>query len=67
MGPEAFADHVGALVATSMRRYDVPGVAVALVYGGTVAWTKAFGFADLERAEPMTTGPSSTPDPSRSP
>jgi CubicO group peptidase (beta-lactamase class C family) len=53
---EAFADHVGALVATSMRRHDVPGVAVALVRGGTVAWTEAYGFADLERAEPMTTG-----------
>lgn len=51
---ESFAGHVGAIVAASMRRYDVPGVAVALVLDGEVAWTGAYGFADLERAEPMT-------------
>jgi CubicO group peptidase (beta-lactamase class C family) len=50
---EAFADHVDASVATAMRRYQVPGVAVALVRDGTVASTRAYGFADLERAEPM--------------
>ncbi len=51
---DAFAGHVEAVVTTSMRRYDVPGVAVALVRDGEVAWTAAYGFADLERAEPMT-------------
>jgi len=51
---EAFAGRIEAVVATSMRRYDVPGVAVALVRDGEVAWTGAYGFADLERAKPMT-------------
>ena len=51
---EAFVDHVDALIATSMRRYDVSGVAVALVRGGEIAWRGAYGFADRERAEPMT-------------
>ena len=51
---DAFSRHVEAVVTTSMRRYDVPGVAVALVRDGEVAWTGAYGFADLERAEPMT-------------
>ncbi len=37
-----------------MRRTQVPGVAVALVRDGEVAWTRAYGFADLERGEPMT-------------
>lgn len=39
-----------------MRRHDVPGVAVALVQGGKVAWTGAYGVVDLERSEPMTAG-----------
>jgi CubicO group peptidase (beta-lactamase class C family) len=51
---DAFADHVDVRVATAMERYQVPGVAVALVRDGEVAWTQAYGFADLEGAQSMT-------------
>lgn len=51
---EAYADHLEATMTTSMRRFAVPGAAVALVRGGEVVWTGAYGFADLERTEPMT-------------
>ena len=51
---EVFADHVDASVATATRRDRVPGVAVALVRDGEVAWTRAYGVADVERGERMT-------------
>lgn len=50
---DAFVDHVDVSVGTAMRRYRVPGVAVAVVRDGEVAWMRAYGFADLEGAEPM--------------
>jgi CubicO group peptidase (beta-lactamase class C family) len=51
---KAFADHVDARVDAAMRRHQVPGVAVALVRDGQVAWTRAYGLADVANAEPMT-------------
>lgn len=37
-----------------MATYGVPGVGVALVQRGTLAWSSAFGYADLDGAQPMT-------------
>lgn len=37
-----------------MDRYDVPGTTLALIQNGVVAWTSAYGYADLERSRPMT-------------
>lgn len=38
-----------------MRKYDVPGVSVALVNDRGVLWMKAYGYADAEREVPATT------------
>lgn len=50
---DAFTDHIDRSVPKAMRRYDVPGLAVALVRDGEVAWTRAYGFADVESAQPL--------------
>ena len=51
---EAFVAHLDVSVPTSMRTYDVPGVAIALVRGGSPVWLGAYGDADRERGRPMT-------------
>ncbi|MEM7308005.1 MAG: serine hydrolase [Planctomycetota bacterium] len=38
-----------------MRELGVPGVSVAVIRAGELAWTKAWGYADLERERPATT------------
>jgi CubicO group peptidase (beta-lactamase class C family) len=38
----------------SLEKYSVPGAAIALIRGGTVVWTKGFGFADLSARTPVT-------------
>jgi CubicO group peptidase (beta-lactamase class C family) len=37
-----------------MERYEVPGLAVAVVRGGRPVWSAAYGFADRESNRPMT-------------
>ena len=37
-----------------MERYDIPGVALAVVTDGSPEWSNAYGFADLESRTPMT-------------
>lgn len=39
---------------TLMDRYGVPGLAVAIVRDGEVAWAAGYGYADLETGRPMT-------------
>ena len=51
---QAFVAHLDTIVPASMRTYDVPGVAIALVRGGEPVWLGAYGDADRERARPMT-------------
>jgi CubicO group peptidase (beta-lactamase class C family) len=41
--------------ARQMRKYDVPGVSVALVSDDRILWMKAYGHADAERELPATT------------
>ena len=38
-----------------MDRFDIPGVAVGLIEDGDVAWTNAYGYADLDSGRRMTT------------
>lgn len=47
--------HLAEQVPGLIDRYDIPGVAVAVIDGGEIAWTRAWGSADLERGRPMTT------------
>ncbi|MDP6423221.1 MAG: serine hydrolase [Planctomycetota bacterium] len=44
--------HVRAL----MRKHDVPGVSVAVIEAGKVAWAKGYGVAELGRAQRVRTG-----------
>ncbi|GBE24284.1 esterase EstB [bacterium BMS3Bbin02] len=37
-----------------MATYDVPGVGVALVQHGTLVWSNAYGYANVDAADPMT-------------
>ena len=41
-------------VADTMRDFDVPGVAMALVQGDRVVYAKGLGVSDLETKEPVT-------------
>jgi serine beta-lactamase-like protein LACTB len=41
-------------VATFMATYKVPGLSVAVVQDGKIAWTAGFGMADLENSVPAT-------------
>lgn len=50
----AFATHLSRRVPSLMRQYGVPGVCMALVRGGALVWSGAFGYADRERGRPMT-------------
>jgi CubicO group peptidase (beta-lactamase class C family) len=38
-----------------MERYDIPGVAIAIVEDGEFAWAGAWGYADISEERPMTT------------
>lgn len=49
-----FADSIEQLVPGLMRQAQVPGVAVALVKDGALAWSQGFGFEDREARTPMT-------------
>lgn len=51
---EAFVAHLDAIVPASLGSHDVPGAAVAIIRGGEVVWTGAYGLADREVGRPMT-------------
>lgn len=50
----AIVDSIRAYVRGAIRRFDVPGVAVAVVRDGTVLLAEGFGLRDVEAAAPMT-------------
>ncbi|MEL7608940.1 MAG: serine hydrolase domain-containing protein [Bacillota bacterium] len=39
-----------------MRRYSVPGASLALVEGGKIVWTRAYGYADTQTGRKLTEG-----------
>jgi CubicO group peptidase (beta-lactamase class C family) len=41
-------------VAERMSHYHVPGVSVAFIDNGQIAWTRAYGFADVAAKRPVT-------------
>ncbi len=45
---------VDAFVAAEMERQHIPGVSVAVVRGGNVVKAKGYGFANVDRQEPVT-------------
>jgi len=38
-----------------MQFYNVPGVSVALIENGEIAWVKSWGVKDVNSQEPVTT------------
>lgn len=51
---EAFTTHLSKRIAALMETYDIPGVSIALAREGHIAWTEAFGYADLATGRMMT-------------
>jgi CubicO group peptidase (beta-lactamase class C family) len=51
---DAFVDRLDHRIPQLMERYEVPGVAVAVLRGGEVAWSAAYGYADEQEGRPMT-------------
>ncbi len=49
-----FTTHLDTRVPALMERYDIPGVAVAVVSEGEVAWENAYGLAVVAERRPMT-------------
>jgi CubicO group peptidase (beta-lactamase class C family) len=41
-------------LAERMRHYRVPGVSIAIIQGGRIAWAKGYGVVDLESKTPVT-------------
>ncbi|MET3713711.1 CubicO group peptidase (beta-lactamase class C family) [Sphingomonas trueperi] len=41
-------------LAEEMRRYDVPGISVAVIHGGKIAWARGWGVRDLTSCAPVT-------------
>ena len=52
---EAFTGHLDERVPQLMERYDIPGVGMALVRDGRLAWTQAYGVASREEDRPLRT------------
>lgn len=52
---EGFTAYLDERVPSLMEDYDIPGVNIAVVTKGKVAWSKAYGYADLEKGRKMTT------------
>ncbi len=52
---EEFTDFLNHRIPALMESYAIPGVAIALIHEGEVAWLKAYGYADLEEERLMTT------------
>ncbi|MBN1541188.1 beta-lactamase family protein, partial [candidate division KSB1 bacterium] len=50
---EAFVDHLDQTIPRLMDRYNVPGLTLALVRDGQLAWSDAWGFADLQHKRRM--------------
>jgi CubicO group peptidase (beta-lactamase class C family) len=49
----SYTDHLEQNIPRLMERYGIPGVSMALVKGGSIVWSEAFGYADLEKNIPM--------------
>ncbi|GGO89655.1 CubicO group peptidase (beta-lactamase class C family) [Stakelama pacifica] len=41
-------------LAEAMRRYDVPGISVAVIHDGRIAWARGWGVRDLTSCAPVT-------------
>lgn len=54
-GDRALSKELAQRIQELLQRFDIPGAAIAIVRDGTVSWTNAYGYADVEGHRPMTT------------
>lgn len=52
---DGFTAHLDERIPAMMNDYSIPGVSIALVRAGEIAWTKGYGYADLDQGRKMTT------------
>ena len=48
------ADRAREAIRASLAEQNLPGLSVAVALGGDIVWAEGFGFADLERRQPVT-------------
>ena len=46
---------IDSFIIAQATRYHIPGIAVGVVKGDKLHWSKAYGWADIERRKPMST------------
>lgn len=49
-----FTEYLDERIPELMKVYDIPGVSIAVVREGEIAWSSAYGYADLEAGRLMT-------------
>lgn len=52
---EEFTAYLDGRIPALMKEYAIPGVNIALIQKGQTVWSKAYGYADLEKGRKMTT------------
>jgi CubicO group peptidase (beta-lactamase class C family) len=51
---DAFSVHLDRHVPVLMKQYGVPGLSIAVVRDGKLAWSGAYGYADLDQRRELT-------------
>ena len=51
------AQRARAIMRAALSEQNLPGLSVAIAVGDDLVWAEGFGFADLERREPVTPNP----------
>ncbi len=51
---DTFSTHLDERVPALMKKYDIPGVSMALIQDGELVWSAAYGYADLAQEREMT-------------
>ena len=52
---DEFKTHMNKRIPALMKLYKIPGCSIALVKDGEIAWTQAYGYADVESGRALTT------------
>ena len=53
---DGLIEHLDERIPKYQRRYNVPGVSIALIHDGELVWSGAYGYADLEEKRKMEVG-----------
>jgi CubicO group peptidase (beta-lactamase class C family) len=50
----SFTAYLDGHIPQMLKKYNIPGVSMAIVNQGELVWSGAYGYADLESQRPMT-------------